>query len=109
MTSKEKIVEIINKYLYKFDVDKVADEFLAEFEKDLEILEIFKSLGLELQTTMVGSSLFFVIGLKSALLTVEQYTKLKEWSEKNGLDTSHRKLDDKELEILHKVYSFKWE
>lgn len=39
MTSKEKIVEIINKYLWKFDVDKLADELFEEFEKDLDELD----------------------------------------------------------------------
>jgi len=121
MTSKENI-ELI-KQLYEYAMydfhcgklnemtkkDKAVGKAIEQIEQDLEVLEIFKSLGFELQTTILGNNLFFSAYLKSALLTEEQYTKLKEWSGKNELDISHRKLTDDELDILYKIYSFKWE
>ena len=115
MTSKEAYENIglaLKCYLPDNLSKDTKDELQESWDiirKDLEILDIFKSLGFELQTTILGSNLFFSTYLKSALLTAEQYVKLKEWSENNELDISHRKLDDEELEILHKVYSFKWE
>ena len=118
MTSKEIINEYIKNYkdsltcMHNPKIMKRQVELINEMElikKDLEILDIFKSLGFELQTTTLESNLFFSTYLKSALLTEEQYTKLKEWSEKNELDISHRKLTDDELDILYKIYSFKWE
>ena len=81
MTSKEKIVEIINKYLWKFDVDKLADELFEEFEKDLVVLETLK------KYINIANNGFAICGnyYDEKDFKKEDFRKIKEWLE-NGIN-----------------------